>query len=434
MFLFSQVARVVLVVSFINLSSAMGQSPPASLAEYNAYQAELRETNSVYAQFAGEGPEEKVQIPIILRNNVSENKIRDLQSPHYDASNDAGLILVFRAPTNFSLRDCGENAASLSETDASSMINSNFLANPSNQSRFTQVKGIGQTRELKLEKGDCKSSISIGIRAFQLIGGPGSDLIAYAVSDKVIEAYHSYKGYNDPYGRKEMGYDVANAELVDLKGNAFEPNAGQYYMLPIRIKYDQYKTIFEHANSKLRLDMGVQAQIPVSRPFDQAAVGVHSNLVYTQRITDNWAATAGAGLGVNIQSTVFGGYQPSDQRVNLVTDAHIAGAITRYDRNQKGMTSFIVDVGAQTPLLKASSYTEVDRHADYLQALGQQASISNEYGITVGITRTWGDQINPTKNSLTLHCKEDYKNPAWKYNGNNNEDFRCGVQYTRKFN
>lgn len=384
---------------------------------------------------------DETSIPIKFTNQKFTKKDMDrFLDPQFDVPETAGVLMLFRAPETFSLKDCGQNKIELSQSNGNNLIhplasinkdslNSYFNGNSKDvKIRNQSVKGIGQTSNFKIEKGDCDYSFSVSASTFRLLGKPGNNPLAYLASDEVIENFHNYKGYQDPYHRREF-MNQAWASLSDGNGNKLELVEGRTYVLPIRIRLDAFKQIGE-SDSRINLNYGVQAAIPVSAPFGDASVGVHSNIKATQRFAGNWAAMVGAGLGINIQTHVFGNkYNPTDDKYTLSTNGAVALGIVRADQGGSGATSFVVALTDNSPLLKKSKYMSYGTNTTFLNKQSESAQFDRERAIVIAIQRTWGN------NTIGCHIREDIRIIKGRINknGNNNEDFRVGCKYSREF-
>lgn len=87
-------------------------------------------------------------LPVIVKSEPpTEQELRRLMSPDFEAPNDASVLLLFHAPSSFSMRDCGANRASISSMASNNMVHGRNMGN----GRYQKVDTIGQTSELKLK-------------------------------------------------------------------------------------------------------------------------------------------------------------------------------------------------------------------------------------------------------------------------------------------
>jgi hypothetical protein len=336
------------------------------------------------------------------------------------------------------MKDCGKNQVSVGITSGNSMVQGQVISSTDGRSRYQKVDAIGQVGDFKVEKklgtGDCVASITVSARTIGFTGGDGAqDPLTRITGDQFIEAFHSHVlNANDPYLRKKLGMDQLHALLVDRDGHNFSLNSsneGDYWVLPIRVSYDQYKRLTDTANSKTTLNYGVQAQIPVQQPFGQAAVGVHSNITHTDRISDNYLVSYAAGLAMNIQTTVGGGYDPSDSKFTPTYNGTVAMGLTRIDKDGKGRTSYLVTLEKNNALLNRSNYSVAyPQTTKWLSNQSLAAETDSEYALGLIIRRQSGNTTNE------FMCKEDYNSRLGRgFNGNNNQDWFCGVRRTVQY-
>lgn len=364
------------------------------------------------------------ELPVIVKSKpASAEELRRLMSPDFEAPNDASVLLLFHAPSSFSMRDCGANRASISSMASNNMVHGREMGD----GRYQKVDTIGQTSELKFESGDCRSAISVSTRVFEVMGGAGESLFLYPVTDKFIENFHSQLGFDDPYLRKKEGFDKNNIYLRDPEGKEMTLKEGQIYLMPIRIKYDQYRRLMEAKNSKITLNAGMQVLLPIQKEYGQLAAGVHANLTKTDQISETWLASYSAGIALNVQSTVLGGYNYSDRKIDPSLNSALAVGLTRVDKDKKGSTSFVLSVGQSSPILDSKKYPEVQKWESFTSRQSAAAVFDVERSIALSLIR---------KSENDLHevgVVEDFKNRQWRLNGNNNRDFSVYYKFTHQY-
>jgi hypothetical protein len=384
------------------------------------------------------GLKDRVKIPVVIHDRPpTEVDYKRIMHPNFESPNDAGLILAFRPPSDFSMKDCGQNRASFTSSSGNSMVHNQHIYGPDNKARYQRVDAIGQVNEVKyertLEPGDCVSSLTVSARFFDATSGANSlSPMEIFTGDRAIEKFHRKLGYNDPYWRRRLGYDQLGAQLVDPNGNTFSLDSkdeNTVFIMPIRVSYDRYKRLTQSENSKTTLNYGVQSQIPVSSPFGQAAVGVHANVVNTDRISENWLATFAAGISMNVQRNVFGGYNPSDRTLTPTYNATVATGLTRVDKDRKGQTSVIFTVGRGDSLFKQNEYYSYvpNESSYYLSQQSRAAMMDPELSFGLAIVRESGNS------TVQFECKEDYNKRFKGFNGNNNQDWFCSISKNVKF-
>ncbi len=382
--------------------------------------------------------QDRVKVPVIIHERAMEaSDFNRIMHPDYEAPNDAGLIMAFRAPSSFSMKDCGKSQMSLNESSGNSMVHGQTIYKNSGESRYQRVDAIGQVTELKAEKklgpGDCVGSISVSARVFGATGGGRSfSPLDQFTGDRFIEMFHSAIGYNDPFLRKKLGLDQLNVLLRDPQGRTFSMDSrdeSSLYLMPIRVSADQYKRLIDDENSKTTLNYGAQAQIPLQKPFGQAGGGVHANVVNTSRIAQNWLVSYGAGIALNVQRSVLGGYDPSDRKLAKTYNGTLAAGLTRVDDDGKGRTSFILTVEKSSALLKRRDYqqTILPESTSFLSSQSMSAAVDPEVAVGLVIRRQSGNS------TYQLMCKEDRNPKLPGFIGNNNQDWFCAVSKSVQF-
>ncbi|MCC7405097.1 MAG: hypothetical protein IT288_11925 [Bdellovibrionales bacterium] len=375
------------------------------------------------ADFSGPGFR---QVPLRVKlKELDEREITRLMSPHYEAQPDAGILMVFRAPSSFSLRDCGRDQGTQSTTAANSMVHPKTLRRQDGASRYQEIDTIGRTVEFKLEKGDCEGSITVSARAYDMMGGANSDLTITPVSDATIERFHQARGFRDPYHRQALGFDHHRVHLVDDRGEAVSPVEGRTYLLSTRIKLDRYEKLTQSEDGRTTLNYGGQILLPGEKPFSQTGAGVHTNLQHTRALTDDYSATVGAGLGVNVMTHVFGGYRPYDG-VSVQTYSAVAAGVTRRDADARGSTSVVIAYETRSALLEHQKYDEPGQER-FLQRQSRAAATDKERGFVIALIRRRGPSTH------SFHCREDVGKVGHRFDGTNVEDFKCGYSYSREF-
>lgn len=249
------------------------------------------------------------------------------------------------------------------------------------------------------------------------------------MGDEFIEDFHTLIGRDDPFGRRELGFDRSVVSIKDCDGNEMNLKPGDVYLLPIRIGGTYYKDLIETAKHRMTINVGTHLAIPLSSASRSASGAISVNLINTIKLTDNVDWTLGMGGAYAYQDlvTVYES-APRVMENDWFNDTYLTTGFT-YTKGNGVKYRVGMSMHAKSRFLKEGKYDEtgVDQHAR--RALARP----NDY-IEVFINRE-------TKNWVVqLGFREDYRMASRlfevfndNHGGSNAEDVGVNFNVVRKF-
>lgn len=369
---------------------------------------------------------DSTQVPVVIRNQtINEQILERISHPNYQHPGHAAVFLLFRLPNQFRMQSAPGNESAVTTTVANTMIHPAVLDGKNGSIRYHYVDHLGKATEISLTRGDQVRQLKVSLRLLNIAGSASGDLSLYPVSDRFIEKIHSLRNLNDPYARHEKGLDRVVVDMRDSRGDSFNLQDGETYVLPLLVDYSKFKKLYESEKELLTLNAGIQAQAPVSSKFQQAGVGGYANLSFTREIGRQWLMHFALGLGMNVQKNIDEGYQHYDGAMDLSLTSNVSIGLTRVDADSKGKTSLIAFGSQNSAYLDESDYVE-NSQGRFVDRQSRYAMFRPDRRFGLALVR------ENQKFVFQIQMTEDYMDQFNKVNGLNHEDFQVAIRVSRK--
>ncbi len=346
-------------------------------------------------------------------------------------------VAMLRIPLNTASK--AEDSVSLISNVGNTMVHDMTLHSKDGKSISYQFDAVNEVDGIDVKKAiDDKNELEIRLKFFSATGSGEVNPAKWLVGDGFIESFHGQMGLNDPFKRKENGYDKVVIHAVDEDGDEINLQGDKVYIMPLEVGTTHYEELYKSDQLHLSANANINAAIPIAdnELNNHFSVGSGVNLNATTKLTDRLSLTGAANVGI-VKHDILN--QSKQGRYDFTNrDTYKSGKVLvginhqgekmntsffgAYGRSSSAYTDFDIDGGVENqPLM-------VKRYAYYAPTKPQEYF---EVGTAVNYKRDNGDAI-----IIELTVREDFQSERYTemdspLTGNNNEDFGAfvGIQY-----
>ena len=261
-----------------------------------------------------------------------------------------------------------------------------------------------------------RSELKFSLRTFLIT--EGNFPFASLISDGFIEAFHSnVKGGEDPFGRKEYGFNKANISFTDRDGNGFEFKKNDFVFSGFTVDYFWYTKPSTPLTKKLRSNIGMHLGVNTTQINPSIDIGVSQTIIKVFSLAQRSLLSVGLGTNLLRKSAIYYGKGVALTSNNYLFSFSLEPKIIKVTRKRR-LYSFAWNFHYQSPYNTRKDFDETILSGERFTSHWHLGS-SHLYQALE--THTFVLSFYK-KNTLSFYLQQDFK-------VNNNADLQTGISY-----